>query len=56
MSRENVEIVRQGLEAINRRDVDVFVACLHPEVEWDNTEGGPGFQRFTAEDRPCDGG
>ena len=35
MSRENVEVVLTGMEAINRRDADGFLNCLHPEVEWE---------------------
>ena len=37
MSRENVEVVRQGVEAMNRRDRDAFLACLHPDVEWEES-------------------
>jgi ketosteroid isomerase-like protein len=43
MSQENVEIVRQVVEAINRRDADAFVATVSPDVEWEDavfwTEG-----------------
>jgi ketosteroid isomerase-like protein len=34
MSRENVEAVLQGFEAINRQDVDAFVAHASSDVEW----------------------
>ena len=34
MSQENVEIVRAGMEAWNRRDFDAVLATLAPEVEW----------------------
>jgi ketosteroid isomerase-like protein len=43
MSQENVEIVRQVVDAANRRDADAFVATLSPDVEWEDnlfwTEG-----------------
>jgi ketosteroid isomerase-like protein len=37
MSRENVEVVHRLLEAANHMDVDAFVECCHPEVEWEET-------------------
>jgi ketosteroid isomerase-like protein len=36
MSRETVEVILQGLEAVNRQDVDAFVALLSPDVEWED--------------------
>src|SRR5262245_54427003 len=36
MSEENVEIVRAGIGALNRRDADAFVALLSPDVEWED--------------------
>jgi ketosteroid isomerase-like protein len=33
MSR-NVELIRQGLDAFSRRDIDAAVADMHPDVEW----------------------
>jgi len=41
MSQKNVEVVLEGMEAINRRDADAFVACLHPHVDW--VESGDVF-------------
>ena len=35
MSRENVEIVNQALEAGARRDADAVFALYDQEVEWD---------------------
>jgi ketosteroid isomerase-like protein len=32
MSRENVELYRQGIDAFNRRDLDAFLALAHPDV------------------------
>jgi uncharacterized protein len=34
MSQENIEIVRRGFEAGNRRDVEALIEVLDPEVEW----------------------
>jgi ketosteroid isomerase-like protein len=34
MSRENVEIVRDLIDAWNRRDVERLAALFHPEGEW----------------------
>jgi ketosteroid isomerase-like protein len=36
MSDENVEIARQVVDAVNRRDADAFVAALSPDVEWED--------------------
>jgi ketosteroid isomerase-like protein len=36
MSVENVELVRQVVEAINQRDADAFVATVSPDVEWED--------------------
>jgi hypothetical protein len=33
MSQENVEVVLQAIEALNRRDVDAFFALVSPDVE-----------------------
>lgn len=33
MSQENVELVRQGLDAVNRRDRDAWLALVDPEAE-----------------------
>jgi ketosteroid isomerase-like protein len=34
MSEENVEIVRQGHETFNRRDLDAYLALHHPDEEF----------------------
>jgi ketosteroid isomerase-like protein len=41
MSQENVEVVREGIDALNKRDPDAFMRCLHPDVVWE--ESGDGF-------------
>ena len=37
MSQENVEIVLTAVDAVNRADVDAFVSCFHPDVQWEVT-------------------
>jgi len=57
--QRHVDFIRAGLEAWNRRDLDLALAGLHPEVEWrlpgaegagldlDQTYRGPeGVKRF----------
>jgi ketosteroid isomerase-like protein len=34
MSRENVEIVRKGIEAWNQRDAQLWLSYAAPEIEW----------------------
>jgi ketosteroid isomerase-like protein len=34
MSAENVELVREGLEAFNQRDIDWVIAHTTPDCEW----------------------
>jgi ketosteroid isomerase-like protein len=43
---DNLGTVRRLLDAILRRDQDAFVACLTPDVEWDDREGWPGVRRM----------
>lgn len=45
MSQKNIEVVRKMIDAVNRRDPDAFVACLTPDVAWDDSEGWPGIRR-----------
>jgi ketosteroid isomerase-like protein len=41
MSQENVEIVRRGLEAWNRRDLTTWLGSFHPdaELDWSRSRG-----------------
>ena len=58
MSRENVELVRRGLEAYNRGDLDGAVADFAPDCEYVPTgalpggsgvyRGPEGYKRFVA--------
>jgi ketosteroid isomerase-like protein len=40
MSQENVEILRQGYEALGRGDVDAVLEICDPDVECELPEGG----------------
>jgi ketosteroid isomerase-like protein len=33
MSQENIELLRQGYEAMSRRDIDAMLAVVDPEIE-----------------------
>jgi ketosteroid isomerase-like protein len=46
MSQENVELVREATDAVNRRDLDAFVALLSPDVAWESRSSSPfpGFR------------
>ena len=46
MSQENIEVIRKMLDAVTRGDREGFVACLTPDVEWDDREGWPGVRRM----------
>jgi ketosteroid isomerase-like protein len=37
MSQENVEIVLQGIDAVNRQDPEAFVATASPDIEWEDS-------------------
>jgi ketosteroid isomerase-like protein len=34
MSQENVELLRKGIDAWNRREVDLWLAYATPDIEW----------------------
>jgi ketosteroid isomerase-like protein len=44
MTQGNVEVARDLVQAVNRRDLDAFLELLRPDVEWDDREGWPGIQ------------
>jgi ketosteroid isomerase-like protein len=44
MSEENEEVIRQSLNAFNRRDFDAWAAFLSPEVEWESLRDVPGIR------------
>jgi hypothetical protein len=45
MSEENVENIRQAVEAFNRRDADAFVALASPNIEWEDPSFWSGVAR-----------
>jgi ketosteroid isomerase-like protein len=58
MSQENVEIVRQWIEAFNRGGVEEVIRFLDPQIEWTTTsayleagtyQGHEGVRRFVRE-------
>ncbi len=55
MSLENVEVARKAVDAANARDPDALIACLHPDVEWEESgdvlPGLRGLYRGRAEAR-----
>ena len=44
MSQENVEIAQENIAAFNRHEIDAFLALLHPDVEWEDSNGFPDLQ------------
>jgi ketosteroid isomerase-like protein len=57
MSEENVEVVRRAVDAINRRDIDAYLACctediqlVPPNAQIDGSYEGPsGVRQFLAD-------
>ncbi len=44
MSQETVEVVRKATDAVNRRDLDAFLAFLSPDVVWEVNPELPGLR------------
>jgi ketosteroid isomerase-like protein len=44
MSDGNLQVGRELIDAVNRRDLDAFLALVRPDVEWDDSEGWPGIR------------
>ena len=44
MSQKDVQLIRDGVDAVNRADAEAFVKALHPDVEWE--AGGEPFAGF----------
>lgn len=40
MSVENVEIVKRAVDAFNRRDLDAFMECVTPDIEFTTAMSG----------------
>jgi ketosteroid isomerase-like protein len=57
MSKENVELVRRAVAAVNRRDIDAYLACCTDDVQLSTPltevtgvyEGPDGIRRFFAD-------
>jgi ketosteroid isomerase-like protein len=43
MSEENVELAREAIDALNRGDLDAWLAFLSPDVVWEALPGVPGI-------------
>jgi ketosteroid isomerase-like protein len=43
MSEENVELAREAIDALNRADLDAWLAFLSPDVVWEALPGVPGI-------------
>jgi ketosteroid isomerase-like protein len=41
MAEENVDVVREAVEAFNRGDLDAAVARMHPDIEWETLAAFP---------------
>jgi ketosteroid isomerase-like protein len=41
MSQHDVERIREGYAAVNRRDFDAALAEVEPDFVWENDPGGP---------------
>jgi ketosteroid isomerase-like protein len=46
MSRENVEIVRRGVDSFNRRDIAAILTDFDQDAEWVEDQRYPGAQTF----------
>ena len=42
MSPENVEIVRRGIEAVNRENLEALLDLCDPQIEWWDRADDPG--------------
>ena len=50
MSQENVELLRRGFTALNHGDLEVFLANVHPEVEFTSLIAEAEGQTFRGHD------
>jgi hypothetical protein len=57
MSRENVEVVKRAVAAVNDRDIESYLACCTADIRMENPvaaiqgayEGSDGIRRFFAD-------
>lgn len=50
----NVEIIRELYDAFSRRDTDTIRDLMHPQIEWVQTQGFPGGDRYVGPDEVFD--
>ena len=50
MSEENIELQRRILEAFNRHDMEAFITCLDPSVEYHSVMTVPGGAAYHGHD------
>ena len=43
VTRGNIEVARELIDAVNGGDLDAFLSLVRPDVEWDDREGWPGI-------------
>jgi ketosteroid isomerase-like protein len=46
MSQENVDVVRRGIDAFNRRDLPALLGDFDQDVEWVEDQRYPGAETF----------
>ena len=46
MSRENVEVVRRGVDSVNRRDMAAILGDFDEDAEWVEDQRYPGAEIF----------
>jgi ketosteroid isomerase-like protein len=50
MSQENVELARRLVEAFNKQDIEAFINCLDPSVEYHSVMTVPGGAAYHGRD------
>lgn len=50
MSQDNVETIRESVEAINRGDLDGALDQVHPDVEWQTLDVFPDARTYRGPD------
>ena len=51
MSQENVEAVREAVEAFNRGDLDAALRRMHPDIEWQTLDTFPDAETYRGRER-----
>jgi ketosteroid isomerase-like protein len=46
MSQENVEIVREAIEAFNRGDFEAALKRMHRDIEWQTLDAFPDAETY----------